>query len=119
MLRDELLLAWWRLTQLPGIGPVAINELRTRLGDPDESGRRRPEAIEGSEWVMDVDIVIEAIGNKAPQESPEWYPNVEVDDNRLVKINPDTGQTSVAGIFAGGDLVRCTRLRKRDRPVLE
>lgn len=36
MLRDELLLAWWRLTQLPGIGPVAINELRTRLGDPRE-----------------------------------------------------------------------------------
>ncbi|UCG09446.1 MAG: FAD-dependent oxidoreductase, partial [Desulfobacterales bacterium] len=34
--------------------------IRTRLGDPDESGRRRPEAIEGSEWVMDVDIVIEA-----------------------------------------------------------
>ncbi len=80
--------------------------IRTRLGDPDESGRRRPEAIEGSEWVMDVDIVIEAIGNKAPQESTEWYPNVEVDDNRLVKINPDTGQTSVAGIFAGGDIVR-------------
>ncbi len=80
--------------------------IRTRLGDPDESGRRRPKAIEGSEWVMDVDIVIEAIGNKAPQESTEWYPNVEVDDNRLVKINPDTGQTSVAGIFAGGDIVR-------------
>lgn len=80
--------------------------IRTRLGDPDESGRRKPKAIEGSEWVMDVDIVIEAIGNKAPQESPEWYPNVEVDDNRLVKINPDTGQTSVAGIFAGGDIVR-------------
>jgi NADPH-dependent glutamate synthase beta subunit-like oxidoreductase len=85
---------------------TGIKLVRTRLGDPDESGRRRPEAIEGSEWVMDVDIVIEAIGNKAPAESPQWYPNVEVDDKRLVKVNPDTRQTSVEGIFAGGDIVR-------------
>jgi len=85
---------------------TGIKLVRTRLGDPDESGRRRPEAIEGSEWVMDVDIVIEAIGNKAPAESPQWYPNVEVNNKRLVKVNPDTGQTSVEGIFAGGDIVR-------------
>jgi NADPH-dependent glutamate synthase beta subunit-like oxidoreductase len=85
---------------------TGIKLVRTQLGDPDESGRRRPEAIEGSEWVMDVDIVIEAIGNKAPAESPQWYPNVEVNDKRLVKVNPETGQTSVEGIFAGGDIVR-------------
>ena len=80
--------------------------IRTRLGEPDESGRRRPEAIEGSDWIMDADIVIEAIGNKAPAESPEWYPNVEVDGKQLIKIDSHTGQTSVDGIFAGGDIVR-------------
>jgi NADPH-dependent glutamate synthase beta subunit-like oxidoreductase len=82
-----------------------IKMVRTRLGDPDASGRRTPMAIEGSEWVMDADLVIEAIGNKAPEDSPEWYPNVEVDDRKLIKVNPATGQTSVAGIFAGGDIV--------------
>ncbi len=84
---------------------TGVKLVRTRLGEPDDSGRRRPEAIEGSDWVLDADLVVEAIGNIAPADSPEWYPNVEVDDRRLVKINPDTGQTSVEGIFAGGDIV--------------
>ena len=85
---------------------TGIKMVRTRLGDPDASGRRSPEPIEGSEWVMDADLVIEAIGNKAPEESSEWYPNIDVDDRKLIQVDPDTGQTSVAGIFAGGDIVR-------------
>ena len=84
---------------------TVIKLVRTRLGEPDESGRRKPETIEGSEWVMDVDLVVEAIGNIAPADSPDWYPHVEVDDRKLIKVNPDTGQTSVEGIFAGGDIV--------------
>jgi NADPH-dependent glutamate synthase beta subunit-like oxidoreductase len=79
---------------------------RTRLGEPDESGRRRPELIEDSEWIMDVDVVIEAIGNIAAQDSPQWYPNVEIDDQKLIKADAETGKTSVDGIFAGGDIVR-------------
>jgi NADPH-dependent glutamate synthase beta subunit-like oxidoreductase len=55
---------------------------------------------------MDADVVIEAIGNKAPDESSEWYPNVKVDGKKLIKIDSETGQTSVPGIFAGGDIVR-------------
>ncbi len=80
--------------------------VRTRLGEPDESGRRKPEPIDGSEWIMDADVVIEAIGNKAPDESPDWYPNVKVDGKKLIKADPETGKTSVDGIFAGGDIVR-------------
>jgi NADPH-dependent glutamate synthase beta subunit-like oxidoreductase len=80
--------------------------VRTRLGDADESGRRRPLEIKGSEWVMDADIVIEAIGNIAPKKSPEWYPNVDIDGKKLIKADPQTGKTSVDGIFAGGDIVR-------------
>jgi NADPH-dependent glutamate synthase beta subunit-like oxidoreductase len=80
--------------------------IRTRLGEPDESGRRRPEPIDGSEWIMDADVVIEAIGNKAPEDSPDWYPNVKVDGKKRIKADPETGKTSVAGIFAGGDIVR-------------
>ena len=80
--------------------------IRTRLGEPDASGRRRPEHVAGSEWMMHIDVVIEAIGNIAAQDSPQWYPNVETDDQKLVKADADTGKTSVDGIFAGGDIVR-------------
>lgn len=80
--------------------------VRTRLGALDASGRRRPEEIAGSEWTLDADVVIEAIGNKAPDESPEWYPKVDVDGNKLIKADPETGRTSVPGLFAGGDIVR-------------
>ena len=80
--------------------------VRTRLGEPDESGRRRPVEIKGSEWIMDADVVIEAIGNKAPDESPGWYPNVKVDGKKLIQVDAETGKTSVDGIFAGGDIVR-------------
>ena len=79
---------------------------RTRLGEPDASGRRAPEKIEGSEWVMNADVVIEAIGNIAAEDSPEWYPNVDIDDKKLIKVDPESGKTSVEGIFAGGDIVR-------------
>ncbi len=80
--------------------------VRTRLGEPDASGRRSPEAIPDSSWVLDADLVIEAIGNQARSESPHWYPNVQVDSLKLIQSDPSTGQTSVAGIFAGGDIVR-------------
>ncbi len=85
---------------------TGLKLLRTRLGEPDESGRRRPELIEGTEWDMPVDIVIEAIGNKAVDDSSDWYPNVKVDGKQLIVADKDTGATSVPGIFAGGDIVR-------------
>ncbi len=80
--------------------------VRTQLGEPDASGRRAPEMIEGSEWVMNADVVIEAIGNIAAEDSPKWYPHVDIDDKKLIKVDPETGKTSVEGIFAGGDIVR-------------
>jgi len=83
-----------------------IRLVRTRLGKPDKSGRRRPEAIEGSRWVLKADVVIEAIGNRAALDSPGWYPHVKVNNQKLIKVEPTTGQTSVKGIFAGGDIVR-------------
>ena len=55
---------------------------------------------------MDADVVIEAIGNKAPDASADWYPNVKVDGKKLIQADSETGKTSVAGIFAGGDIVR-------------
>jgi NADPH-dependent glutamate synthase beta subunit-like oxidoreductase len=85
---------------------TGLKLVRTRLEEPDESGRRRPELIEDSEWIMDTDVVIEAIGNIAPEDSPQWYPNVHIDDKKLIKVDSESGKTSVDGIFAGGDIVR-------------
>ena len=79
---------------------------RTRLGKPDDSGRRKPESIAGTSWTLSCDMVIEAIGNAAEDDSPEWYPDVTVDDRNLIQADPETRATSVPGIFAGGDIVR-------------
>jgi len=80
--------------------------VRTRLGAPDASGRRSPKPVRGSEWVLDCDVAIEAIGNRPVSKSPGWYPRVKLDGNNLIQVNPRTGRTSVRGIFAGGDIVR-------------
>ena len=80
--------------------------MRTVLGEEDASGRRSPVNIEGSEWTLKADLVIEAIGNKADEASPTWYPKVELNDKKLIQVDPDTGKTSMDGVFAGGDIVR-------------
>lgn len=85
---------------------TGLKLVRTALGDEDASGRRTPVAIEGSEWVLAADLVIEAIGNKAEKASPGWYPNVALNEKQLIRVDAGTGKTSVTGIFAGGDIVR-------------
>ncbi len=79
---------------------------RTRLGDPDASGRRKPVEVPASEWVLEVEAVVEAIGNRAPPELREAYPGVRVDASGLIVADGQTGATTVPGVFAGGDIVR-------------
>jgi NADPH-dependent glutamate synthase beta subunit-like oxidoreductase len=83
-----------------------VKLVRTQLGKPDASGRRSPKAVRGSEWVLDCDVVIEAIGNRPAAGFSEWCPRVKVDERNLIKVNSRTNRTSVKGIFAGGDIVR-------------
>ncbi|WP_020674881.1 FAD-dependent oxidoreductase [Geopsychrobacter electrodiphilus] len=80
--------------------------IRTQLAEAQGSDRRSPQEIAGSEWVLNADIVIEAIGNQAEADSPAWYPHVKVDARRLIQADAKTRKTSVPGIFAGGDIVR-------------
>jgi NADPH-dependent glutamate synthase beta subunit-like oxidoreductase/2,4-dienoyl-CoA reductase-like NADH-dependent reductase (Old Yellow Enzyme family) len=77
---------------------------KTELGEFDESGRRRPLRIEDSEFVIDADMVISAIG-EVPDLSFLDAPKFEVTRNHTVKVNPHTMATNVDGIFAGGDVV--------------
>ncbi len=76
--------------------------IRMELGAPDGSGRRRPIPIEGSEFPLDVDTVIIAIGQK-----PDLSPLAGVEATRwgTLVINSDTMVTPVEGVFAGGDAV--------------
>jgi NADPH-dependent glutamate synthase beta subunit-like oxidoreductase len=84
----------------------AIQLQRTRLVAADDSGRRHPVPVAGSGWTLNLDAVIEAIGNKPAEASPQWYPQVTVSSAKLIKADPQTGRTSLPGIFAGGDIVR-------------
>lgn len=77
----------------------------TRLGDPDASGRRRPEPIESSAYNLEMDIVVEAIGQAVPEDIEQVLTGVEFDGG-LVRTRGDTLATSRRGVFAGGDLVR-------------
>ncbi|NWF87239.1 FAD-dependent oxidoreductase [Candidatus Bathyarchaeota archaeon] len=81
----------------------AVECVRIQLGEPDESGRRKPTPIEGSEFTRETDMVILAIG-----EIPDlgFLPKeIELNEDNTVWVNPITMETSVEGIFAGGDAV--------------
>ncbi len=80
-----------------------IEFLSMELGEPDDSGRRRPIPKEGSESTMDVDLVVLAIGLR-PDTSP-FSSEVETHRNETIKVNAETLETSMASVFAGGDVV--------------
>jgi len=79
--------------------------VRMELGEPDESGRRRPVVVKGSEFVMDVDTVIVAIGNKPNPLVPRTTPDLKTSKWGTVIADPKTMATSIPGVFAGGDIV--------------
>ncbi|HUU19339.1 MAG TPA: FAD-dependent oxidoreductase [Sedimentisphaerales bacterium] len=98
------------LTQPLGFNSIdgklkSIKVCPTRLGEPDQSGRRRPEPIESSAYELDMDIVAEAIGQSSPEEISEILPGVEL-TNGLIRTKEGSPATSRPGVFAGGDLVR-------------
>ncbi len=79
--------------------------IRMELGEPDASGRQRPEPVEGSEFDFDVDMVIVAIGNSPNPIIPETTPGLKISKWGTIEINEETGMTDVSGVFAGGDIV--------------
>jgi glutamate synthase (NADPH/NADH) small chain len=83
----------------------ALRCIRMKLGEPDESGRRRPIPIEGSEFTMDVDTVIVAVGNTPNPLIPSTTPDLEIGRHGTIQADPVTGQTSKSRVFAGGDIV--------------
>ncbi len=83
-------------------GRVELESIRMELGEIDASGRRRPEPIKGSEFIMDFDTIIAAIGQRP--EIPHQF-NLAAGRGNIIETDPDTLATSREGVFAGGDAV--------------
>jgi len=84
-------------------GKLELECLAMSLGDIDASGRRRPEPIEGSEFVMSFDTIIAAIGQRP--EIPSRF-KLSLGRGNTIEIDPDSLATNKEGVFAGGDVVK-------------
>ena len=82
-----------------------IKCIKMELGDPDESGRRSPIPIKNSEFVLDVDMVIMAIGSRADTKIKDTTKGLDVNRKNLIKVEEETGRTSKSRVYAGGDIV--------------
>ena len=83
----------------------AVECVRMELGEPDEKGRRRPVEVPGSEYVMDADCVIMALGTSPNPLIKNTTKGLETQKWGGIIVNEDTGLTSREGVYAGGDAV--------------
>lgn len=78
---------------------------KMELGEPDDSGRRRPVPVEGSEFLMDVDAVVIAVGTSANPLLQQTTPGLEFNKWGHIETDEATAATSLSGVYAGGDIV--------------
>lgn len=83
----------------------AVECLRMELGEPDASGRRSPVPVKGSEYLIDIDLAIVAIGNAPNPIIQKTSPGIATTKKGTIVADPDTMKTSKKGVFAGGDIV--------------
>lgn len=82
-----------------------IRSSRCELGEPDSSGRRRPVVIAGSSFEAECDLAVIAVGLGANRILTSATPRLAVDKYGDLIVKPDTMETSIKGVFAGGDIV--------------
>ena len=94
-----------RVLSRDGVKVSGLRCIRNQLGEPDQGGRRRPIPIEGSEFDIDIDLLIPAV-SQSPDISflPEEI-GLEISKWARLAVNPETFETNVPGIFAGGDFI--------------
>jgi len=80
---------------------VGIDCVRTKLGEADKTGRRKPIPIEGSNFKVQADTIIAAIGQRVDQKILKV---LDTNPDGTVRVHPETGETSMKGLFAGGDV---------------
>jgi len=84
---------------------VGLECKKMELGEPDASGRRKPIPVEGSEFVMECDAMVAAIGNSPNPLIPQTTEGLELGRKGNIVADESTGQTSLARVWAGGDVV--------------
>ncbi len=84
---------------------TGMNCLRMELGEPDDSGRRRPVPVEGSGFTIACDLVVMAIGTGANPLLPGTLPDLALNRWGYLEVDEETGETSIPGVYAGGDIV--------------
>jgi len=84
---------------------TAVRCLKMELGEPDDSGRRRPVPVAGSEFDIPCDVVVIAIGNKPNPLIPDTTPDLEITKWGTIVANEADGRTSKKSVYAGGDIV--------------
>ena len=82
-----------------------IRCIKMELGEPDESGRRRPVEVPGSEFVIDVDTVIMSLGTSPNPLISSTTKGIEINKRKCIVAAEENGQTSKEGVYAGGDAV--------------
>lgn len=82
-----------------------VNLQKMELGEPDQSGRRRPVPVEGSDHLMDIDMAIIAIGNGSNPIIQKTTPDLEFNRRGNIVVDEEKMKTSKKGVFAGGDIV--------------
>ncbi|MBE9528176.1 MAG: NADPH-dependent glutamate synthase [Proteobacteria bacterium] len=85
---------------------IAAECVKMELGEPDDSGRRRPVEVEGSEFTIDLDVAIISIGNGANPLIQQSTPDMNTNKWGNITVDTETGRTSKKGVFSGGDIVR-------------
>ncbi|HVP79711.1 MAG TPA: NADPH-dependent glutamate synthase [Thermodesulfobacteriota bacterium] len=84
---------------------TGVECLRMELGEPDESGRRRPVPIQGSEFRLECDMAVVAIGAGPNPLLPTQTPGLELNKRGYIVADLETGKTTKPGVWAGGDIV--------------
>ena len=98
---------FWLAEPVRFLGAHRLDAVECRLmslGGPDESGRKHPEPVAGSEFVLRADTAIKAIGQRPRSELSDWVRGIEFEYG-VLKVDPETGHSSNPRFFAGGDVV--------------
>jgi glutamate synthase (NADPH/NADH) small chain len=82
-----------------------IECIQMQLGEPDSSGRRRPIPVEGSNYTIECDLAIVAVGNGPNPILFKSTPDIKLNKRGYIEANPETGETSKEFVYAGGDIV--------------
>ncbi|SHJ47947.1 FAD-dependent oxidoreductase [Desulfofundulus thermosubterraneus] len=82
---------------------IAVESIKMELGEPDAGGRRKPRPVEGSAYKVAADMVITAVGLEPETEA--FQKLLPINDNHTISVDPETLQTTVPYVFAGGDVV--------------